>query len=165
VRIATGWRARDRVLAEQAFFCSPQLPDRLWGPPSLLSSEYRGLFLSGLRRLECEAGQSIYLIIVSAPAAYLTCIHPSIATLHSQRQTQSSSYLTTESLSVRLSWCQTTIRARDQFLFLLEIFLRQLGVCYFMAPSLAKRRVCNLIAAWRHARNRIIVPIFYSLPT
>jgi hypothetical protein len=34
---------------------------------------------------------------------------------------------------------------RDQFFFLLDIFFRQLGVCYFVAPSLTKRRVCNLL--------------------
>jgi hypothetical protein len=34
---------------------------------------------------------------------------------------------------------------RDQFFFLLEIFFRQLRVCYFVAPSLARGRVCNLL--------------------
>jgi hypothetical protein len=43
------------------------------------------------------------------------------------------------------SWCQSTIRVRDQLLFLLEIFLRQLRVCYFVAPSLTRGRVCNLL--------------------
>jgi hypothetical protein len=33
----------------------------------------------------------------------------------------------------------------DQFFFLLEIFFRQLRVCYFVAPSLARGRVCNLL--------------------
>jgi hypothetical protein len=46
--------------------------------------------------------------------------------------------------SVSLSWCQATIRAHDQFFFLLEMFLRQLWVCYFMAPSLRGGQVCNL---------------------
>jgi hypothetical protein len=34
---------------------------------------------------------------------------------------------------------------RDQFFFLLEIFFRQLLVCYFVAPSLTRGRVCNLL--------------------
>jgi hypothetical protein len=33
---------------------------------------------------------------------------------------------------------------RDQFFFLLEIPFRQLRVCYFVAPSLTRGRVCNL---------------------
>jgi hypothetical protein len=33
----------------------------------------------------------------------------------------------------------------DQFLFLLEISFRQLRVCYFVAPSLTRGRVCNLL--------------------
>jgi hypothetical protein len=32
---------------------------------------------------------------------------------------------------------------RDQFFFLLEISFRQLHVCYFVAPSLARGRICN----------------------
>jgi hypothetical protein len=34
---------------------------------------------------------------------------------------------------------------RDKFFFLLEIFFRQLRVCYFVAPSLTRGRVCNLL--------------------
>jgi hypothetical protein len=34
---------------------------------------------------------------------------------------------------------------RDQFYFLFEIFFRQLRVCNFVAPSLTRRRVCNLL--------------------
>jgi hypothetical protein len=34
---------------------------------------------------------------------------------------------------------------RDQISFLLEIFFRQLRVCYFVAPSLTRGRVCNLL--------------------
>jgi hypothetical protein len=29
--------------------------------------------------------------------------------------------------------------------FLFEMFFRQLRVCYFVAPSLTRRRVCNLL--------------------
>jgi hypothetical protein len=34
---------------------------------------------------------------------------------------------------------------RDQFYFLLEIFVRQLRVCNFVAPSLTRGRACNLL--------------------
>jgi hypothetical protein len=34
---------------------------------------------------------------------------------------------------------------RDQFFFLFEICFRQLWVCYFLAPSLTRGRVCNLL--------------------
>jgi hypothetical protein len=57
----------------------------------------------------------------------------------------SQSYLTTDGQSASLSWCQVNFRARDQFFFLLEIFCRQLQVCYFVAPSLTRGRVCNLL--------------------
>jgi hypothetical protein len=33
----------------------------------------------------------------------------------------------------------------DQFFFLFEISFRQLRVCYFVAPSLTRGRVCNLL--------------------
>jgi hypothetical protein len=33
----------------------------------------------------------------------------------------------------------------DQFFFLLKIPFRHLRVCYFVAPSLTKGRVCNLM--------------------
>jgi hypothetical protein len=39
----------------------------------------------------------------------------------------------------------TQLGTRDQFFFLLEISFRQLRVCYFVAPSLTRGRVCNLL--------------------
>jgi hypothetical protein len=49
----------------------------------------------------------------------------------------------TDSQSASLSWRPSG--TRDQFFFLLEISLRQLRVCYFVAPSLTRGRVCNLL--------------------
>jgi hypothetical protein len=40
------------------FFFSPQLPDRLWGPPSLLYNEYRGPLSPGVKRRRREADHS-----------------------------------------------------------------------------------------------------------
>jgi hypothetical protein len=37
------------------------------------------------------------------------------------------------------------VRTCDQFFFIHEISLRQLRVCYFVAPSLTRGRVCNLL--------------------
>jgi hypothetical protein len=52
VCIATGYRLDDqgvrvRVPAGAKIFSSPQRPDRLWGPPSLLSNGYRELLHRG----------------------------------------------------------------------------------------------------------------------
>jgi hypothetical protein len=44
VGMATGWTAGIRFPAGERFLSSPQRPDRLWGPPSLLSKEYPGWF-------------------------------------------------------------------------------------------------------------------------
>jgi hypothetical protein len=50
----------------------------------------------------------------------------------------------TVSLPVRLG-VRNPSGTRDQFFFLLEIVFRQLRVCYFVAPSLMRGRVCNLL--------------------
>jgi hypothetical protein len=40
------------------FFCSSQCPDRLWGPPSLLSNGHLGLVPRGVKRKGLEADYS-----------------------------------------------------------------------------------------------------------
>jgi hypothetical protein len=57
---------------------------------------------------------------------------------------QSQNLLPTVSRPVRLG-VRHPSGTGDQFLFLLEIFFRQLRVCYFVAPSLTRGRVCNLL--------------------
>jgi hypothetical protein len=61
---------------------------------------------------------------------------------------------------------------RDQFFFLLEIFFRQLRVCYFVAPSLTRGRICNLLlllvlarAVPLDSRTYFIFPILETPPT
>jgi hypothetical protein len=65
---------------------------------------------------------------------------------------------------------------RDQFFFLLEIFFRQLRVCYFVAPSLTRARVCNLLlllalasavplgSESRETQDHILLSPFLRLP-
>jgi hypothetical protein len=69
-----------------------------------------------------------------------------------QDVSQSQSHITTDSQSASPSCCQTPIWDRDKFSFLLEILFRQLLVCYFVAPSLTRGRVCNLLLLFGLAR-------------
>jgi hypothetical protein len=64
IGIATGYGldgrgVEVRVPVEERFFSSPRRPDRLWSPPSLLSSGYRELFPWGLKRPGREADHSL----------------------------------------------------------------------------------------------------------
>jgi hypothetical protein len=55
--IATGWATEVQFPAgSRGLFSTPQGPDRLCGPPSLLSNGYWGIFFVGLKQpgRECE---------------------------------------------------------------------------------------------------------------
>jgi hypothetical protein len=51
----------------------------------------------------------------------------------------------TDSQSANQSWCLAPSGTRNQFFFLLEIIFRQWRVCYFVAPSLTRGRICNIL--------------------
>jgi hypothetical protein len=51
----------------------------------------------------------------------------------------------TDSQSASLSWCQGPIWDPRSIFFLLEISFRQLRIFYFVAPSLTRGLVCNLL--------------------
>jgi hypothetical protein len=62
VSIALGYGLDDRGFESRKvgweFFSSPPRLDRFWGPPSLLSNGYQGLFPWGVKRSDREADHS-----------------------------------------------------------------------------------------------------------
>jgi hypothetical protein len=63
VGIATGYGMDDRGVGDRfpvrsRIFYSPCLPNRLWGPPNLLSNGYRGLLPCGVKRPGRETDHS-----------------------------------------------------------------------------------------------------------
>jgi hypothetical protein len=63
VGIATGYWLDDqgveiRVPVGSRIFSSPCCPDRVWGPPNLLSNVYRGALSPGVKRQRREADHS-----------------------------------------------------------------------------------------------------------
>jgi hypothetical protein len=61
-------------------------------------------------------------------------------------QSQSQSYITTDSQSASPSWCQAPIWHPWPIFLSVEIFFRQLRVWYFVALSLTRGRVYNLLS-------------------
>jgi hypothetical protein len=61
--MATGYRLDGQMVGVRVpvgarFFSSPRRPDRFWGPPSLLTNRYQGLFAPGVKRPWREADPS-----------------------------------------------------------------------------------------------------------
>jgi hypothetical protein len=82
-------------------------------------------------------------VIESTANQLKQCSHNSVASKHRDVKVKVT-LRPTVSRPVRLG-VRHPSRARDKFFFLLEIFFRQLRVCYFVAPSQRKGRVCNLL--------------------
>jgi hypothetical protein len=59
----------------------------------------------------------------------------------------------TDSQSASLSWCQATMRARDQFCFLLEISLDSCGLIIFWRPLWRKDGSVSYCAAGPRKRS------------
>jgi hypothetical protein len=57
-RLRVGWPGFDFRQWLEFFFSLPPQPDRLWGPPSLLSNRYRGFFPLGVNRPGVESDHS-----------------------------------------------------------------------------------------------------------
>jgi hypothetical protein len=71
--IETGY---ELVPVRSRIFSTPRRPDRFWGPPSLLSNEYRGPFPPGMKRPGFEAEHSPPASVEVKKMWIFTCIPP-----------------------------------------------------------------------------------------
>jgi hypothetical protein len=81
------------------FFSTPPRPDRRWGPPSLLSNEYQGLFPSG------QSGRG---------AKLTTHLHPVPRSKNVWRYTSTPQY-------AFIAWCSVTAQGQLYFPLLLPL--------------------------------------------
>jgi hypothetical protein len=68
VAIATGYGLDDRgfgvpVPVGSIIFSYPRRPDRLWGPPTLLSNGHRGPFPQGIKRMGVKLVTRRHLVL------------------------------------------------------------------------------------------------------
>jgi hypothetical protein len=89
---------------------------------------------------ESKKDESIYKTI-NENAFHLTEQKNSWKPFHSRSRSQ----ITTDSQSAISLGVRPLPGIRDQFFFILEIFFRQFLFCYFVALSLTRGRVCNLL--------------------
>jgi hypothetical protein len=127
---ATGYGIDDRGVAVRVpvgwgIFSSPRRPNRFWGPPTLLSNGYRGLFPRG------KSGRGVKLTI------HLQLVPRSrkCGSIHPLPHTPS---------------CRSAqlVKHRDNFTFISYIIVQQRRTCYFIRilPQTNDIEFCTLIS-------------------